>query len=145
MSAFDLSKKVAVVTGGNGGIGLGMAEALVEAGCAVHIWGRNAGKNEQALSRLRALGGRAEAAVCDVSEPKSVESAMGKALDAFGRVDGCFANAGSAAAADGPFSSARWRSGASCSRSTSTAPSSLFRRRRATWWAAASRATPAAA
>jgi NAD(P)-dependent dehydrogenase (short-subunit alcohol dehydrogenase family) len=94
MNAFDLSKKAAVITGGNSGIGLGMAEALVRAGCAVHIWGRNAARNEEAVGRLRALGGRAEAAACDVSDPKSVEAAFGKALDAFGRVDGCFANAG---------------------------------------------------
>ncbi len=91
---FDLTGKVAVVTGGNGGIGLGMAEALAGAGCAVHIWGRNQAKNERALERLRAKGGRAEAVLCDVSDAKSVEAAMAKALAAFGRVDGCFANAG---------------------------------------------------
>jgi len=93
MTAFDLRGKVAIVTGGNGGIGLGMAQALVEAGCAVHIWGRNAGKNARALEALRAKG-RAEATLCDVSDAKSVEAAMGKALETFGRVDGCFANAG---------------------------------------------------
>lgn len=91
---FDLAGRVAVVSGGNGGIGLGMAEALVEAGCAVHIWGRNAAKNERALARLRAKGGRAEAVLCDVADPGSVESAMASALKSFGRVDGCFANAG---------------------------------------------------
>ena len=94
MTAFDLRGKVAVVTGGNGGIGLGMAEALAEAGCAIHIWGRNAAKNEAAVERLRAGGGTAEAVVCDVSDASSVAAALGKALDRFGRVDGCFANAG---------------------------------------------------
>jgi len=94
MAIFDLSGKVAVVTGGNGGIGLGMAEAMAEAGCAVSIWGRNAEKNARAVSRLRDKGGRAEALVCDVSDQKSVDAAMKKTLDSFGRVDGCFANAG---------------------------------------------------
>ena len=94
MAIFDLSGKVAVVTGGNGGIGLGMAEAVAAAGCAVSIWGRNAEKNAKAVARLKAKGGRAEALVCDVSDAKSVEAAMKKTLDSFGRVDGCFANAG---------------------------------------------------
>jgi NAD(P)-dependent dehydrogenase (short-subunit alcohol dehydrogenase family) len=95
MTAFDLTGKVAVITGGNGGIGLGMAEGLVEAGCAVHIWGRNPEKNQQALQQLRAKkGGRAEALAVDISDQAAIEAAFGKTLDLFGRVDGCFANAG---------------------------------------------------
>ena len=94
MNRFDLSGKVAIVTGGNGGIGLGMAEALAEAGSAVSIWGRNAAKNEQAVKRLRERGGRAEAVICDVSDEKSIAAALTSTLDSFGRVDGCFANAG---------------------------------------------------
>jgi NAD(P)-dependent dehydrogenase (short-subunit alcohol dehydrogenase family) len=94
MSYFDLEGKVAVVTGGNGGIGLGMAEALGDAGCAVHVWARNAAKNEQAVAHLRGRSVRAEATVCDVSDAKSVAAALEKTLAVFGRVDGCFANAG---------------------------------------------------
>jgi NAD(P)-dependent dehydrogenase (short-subunit alcohol dehydrogenase family) len=91
---FDLTGRVAVVTGGNGGIGLGMASALAGAGCGVAIWARNAEKNARALQQLRALGGRAEAIACDVADASSIAAAMEKTLALFGRVDGCFANAG---------------------------------------------------
>ena len=94
MNPFDLTGKVAIVTGGNGGIGLGMAEALAEAGCAVSIWGRDAGKNARALQRLKATSGKADAVICDVGDGASIAAAMEKTLAAFGRVDGCFANAG---------------------------------------------------
>jgi NAD(P)-dependent dehydrogenase (short-subunit alcohol dehydrogenase family) len=95
MKAFDLSGKVAIVTGGNGGIGLGMAEGLVEAGCAVHIWGRNREKNEKALARLRAKKAcRVEALAVDVSDEKAIDDAVARTIELFGRVDGCFANAG---------------------------------------------------
>ena len=50
---FNLSGRVAIITGGNGGIGLGMAKALVRAGCSVSIWGRNAEKNSDALAELQ--------------------------------------------------------------------------------------------
>ena len=76
MSYFELKGKVAIVTGGNGGIGLGMADGLAAAGCAVHIWGRNAAKNEQAVGQLRRHGGRAESAICDVRDGKSIEAAF---------------------------------------------------------------------
>lgn len=94
MSIFDLSGRVAVVTGGNGGIGLGIAQALAAEGCAVSIWGRNAEKNAQALATITGKGGKAEARICDVTDAASVKAAMAATLDKFGRVDGCFANAG---------------------------------------------------
>jgi NAD(P)-dependent dehydrogenase (short-subunit alcohol dehydrogenase family) len=93
-SDFNLSGKVAVITGGNGGIGLGMAEALVRAGCTVSIWGRNADKNRQAAARLTGIGGRVEARVCDVTDRAAIETAFAATVETFGRVDGCFANAG---------------------------------------------------
>ena len=52
MSIFDLSGRVAVITGGNGGIGLGIAQALAAAGCNVSIWGRNADKNKSAAATM---------------------------------------------------------------------------------------------
>ena len=94
MSIFDLNGRVAVVTGGNGGIGLGIAQALAAAGCTVSIWGRNPEKNRQALASITDAGGKGDALVCDVTDAASVTAAMKATLDRFGRVDGCFANAG---------------------------------------------------
>lgn len=94
MGIFDLDGRVAVVTGGNGGIGLGIAQALADAGAAVSIWGRNAEKNAQAAAMITGSGGKVATRVCDVTDAASVKAAMAATLDAFGRVDGCFANAG---------------------------------------------------
>ncbi|MGM0585067.1 MAG: SDR family NAD(P)-dependent oxidoreductase [Pseudomonadota bacterium] len=92
---FDLSGKTAVVTGGNGGIGLGMARTLVQCGCDVAIWGRNPEKNEKARADAAALeGGRVEVFGVDVTDDGSIERAMADTLSRFGRVDGMFANAG---------------------------------------------------
>src|SRR5712664_2112076 len=91
---FDLSGRVAIITGGNGGIGLGIAQALAAAGCNVSIWGRNADKNKNAAATMADCSGKADTRVCDVTDPASVKSAMAATLERFGRVDGCFANAG---------------------------------------------------
>ena len=91
---FDLTGKVALVTGGNGGIGLGMAEGLARAGASVAIWGSNPDKNRIAEERLRAHGGRVLAQTCDVADETQVEARMAEVVDTFGRLDGCFANAG---------------------------------------------------
>ena len=95
MGDFDLTGRVAIITGGNGGIGLGMADALARAGCAISIWGRNAEKNARASARLRAHGGAVETRLCDVSDRKAVEASFAATLAEFGRIDACFANAGS--------------------------------------------------
>ena len=102
-SDFDLTGRVAIVTGGNGGIGLGMAKALARAGCAVSIWGRNPEKNWVALGELRKCGERVEARTCDVTDREAIESAFSETLEAIGRVDGCFANAGMGSSGRQPF------------------------------------------
>jgi NAD(P)-dependent dehydrogenase (short-subunit alcohol dehydrogenase family) len=94
MSIFDLSGRVAIVTGGNGGIGLGIAQALATAGCNVSIWGRNADKTMSAAATMADSAGKVDTQVCDVTDTASVKAAMDATLQKFGRVDGCFANAG---------------------------------------------------
>ena len=95
MDMFDLSGRVAVITGGNSGIGLSMARGLVKAGANVAIWARNAEKNAAAVKELDALGsGKAAAFACDVASEPDIEAAMDKTLSEFGRVDVAFANAG---------------------------------------------------
>ena len=90
----DLSGKVFVITGGNGGIGLGMAEGIVMAGGSVAIWGRKEAKNTEAVAALEALGGTARSYVCDVADEEAVVETMNRSREDFGRLDGCFANAG---------------------------------------------------
>jgi NAD(P)-dependent dehydrogenase (short-subunit alcohol dehydrogenase family) len=103
MNIFDLSGRVAVIIGGNGGIGLGIAQALALSGCDVSIWGRNAEKNKSAAATMLAGPGKVDTRVCDVSDAASVNDAMKATLDAFGRVDGCFANAGIGGGGRRPF------------------------------------------
>ena len=93
-SKFNLNGKVALVTGGNGGIGLGMAEALAEAGADVCIWGRNAEKNNAAADRLKPYGQKVLALECDVSDPTQIAENFTKTIEAMGKLNACFANAG---------------------------------------------------
>lgn len=95
MNLFDLSGRVAVITGGNGGLGLGMARGLVKAGANVAIWARNEAKNNAAFEELGEIGGgRVLTQLCDVARESDIEEAMRATLDVFGRVDVAFANAG---------------------------------------------------
>ena len=91
---FDLSNHVALVTGGNGGLGLAMAKGLAKAGADIAIWGRDQAKNEVAVDELRQLGAKTEAFVCDVTNPEACQASFAATLEKFGKVDSCFANAG---------------------------------------------------
>lgn len=97
MSINDLSGQVAVVTGGNGGIGLGMAEGCARAGASVAIWARNAAKSADAVDQLRRHGVEAVAITCDVSDEASIAQAASETMASLGRIDICVANAGTEA------------------------------------------------
>ena len=103
---FDLTGKSAVITGGNGGnggIGVAISKALVNAGCGVSIWGRNQDKTARAEQELLAMGGRVHSAICDVTDRSAVENAFEQAVEKFGFINGCFANAGIGGADRGSF------------------------------------------
>lgn len=93
-SLFDLTGKVALVTGGNNGIGLGMADGLAAHGATVVIWGTNADRNAEAAERLRAHGGQVRAAQVDVADEAAVIAGVAAILEEFGRLDQAIANAG---------------------------------------------------
>ena len=94
MRLFDLSGKVAVVTGGNGGIGFGMARGLAEAGSAVVVAGRNAEKSARAVKELQALGAKAVAMEVDVADEASVIALVKGTAGELGRLDILVNNAG---------------------------------------------------
>ena len=91
MDLFDLSNKVAIVTGGNGGIGLGMARGLAAAGATLAVVGRNAEKNQIAVSEL---GGNARAFVADVTNAAEVDEMVSEVIKSFGGIDILINNAG---------------------------------------------------
>ena len=94
---FDLTGRGVVVTGGNGGIGYGMARALLASGAGVAIWGSNPEKTERARASLAQEcgdAGRVHAFVCDVGDEAQVDRSFDASVQALGRVDSCFANAG---------------------------------------------------
>jgi NAD(P)-dependent dehydrogenase (short-subunit alcohol dehydrogenase family) len=91
---FDLTGKVGLVTGGNGGIGLGMAEGLAAAGAKVAIWGQNPEKNARAEEALKAHGGEVLVQKVDVADEAAIVAGVAEVLKTFGRLDFVAANAG---------------------------------------------------
>jgi 2-dehydro-3-deoxy-D-gluconate 5-dehydrogenase len=95
VNLFDLTGKVAIVTGGNGGIGLGMAQGLAQAGAKIAVVGRNAEKSAAAAKQL-ADEAKVETLVvtADLAQADQVERVAAEVLDRFGRIDILFNNAG---------------------------------------------------
>jgi NAD(P)-dependent dehydrogenase (short-subunit alcohol dehydrogenase family) len=91
---FDVTGKVAVVTGGATGIGFAIASALAANGARVAVWGVDAAQNVEARRRFGELNGDVIVLECDVAREDDVTSAMGRTLDRYGRVDAGFAVAG---------------------------------------------------
>ncbi|MCE7929243.1 MAG: SDR family oxidoreductase [Dehalococcoidia bacterium] len=94
MNLFDLSGEVAFITGGNGGIGRGIALGLASAGADIAIAARDSSKSQSVRAEVEALGRRAVAVDCDVTSRTSIDGAVKAALDAFGKISVVVNNAG---------------------------------------------------
>ena len=94
MDLFDLSGKTAVITGGNGGIGLATATGMAEAGASIVVAGRNGEKNANAVSALMEIGAAAASFEVDVTDEGACVAMMAFAKDRFGRIDILVNNAG---------------------------------------------------
>jgi 2-deoxy-D-gluconate 3-dehydrogenase len=93
-SPFDLTGRVAIITGGNGGIGLGMARGLAQAGAAVAIVGRDAAKSNAVVTELMQGGVNAISVVADVTDKVAVDRMIARTQGEFGRIDILVNNAG---------------------------------------------------
>jgi len=98
---FDLTGRVAIVTGGNGGIGRGIALGLAEAGAAVAVWGRNDEKNQRVLSELKTIGVRSVALTVDMTNRAGLEAAVNKVESELGSVSILVNNAGNVSLSGG--------------------------------------------
>ncbi len=94
MALFDLGGRVAIVTGGNGGIGFGMAQGLAAAGAAIVVAGRDEAKSAAAVKTLSEAGAKAAAIAVDVTAAESCRALIAAAVKKFGRLDILVNNAG---------------------------------------------------
>jgi 2-deoxy-D-gluconate 3-dehydrogenase len=94
MKSFNLKGKVAIVTGGNGGIGLGMAHGLADAGADIAVVARNEEKSKAAVADLKARGVRAISVATDVTDKEAVSHMVERVKGEFGRIDILINNAG---------------------------------------------------
>ena len=94
MDLFNLDGKVAIVTGGNSGIGLGMAQGLAEAGATVALAARSLDKSKSEAANIEVAGGKAFAVECDVTDMESVEAMVKSVTDTAGGIDILVNNAG---------------------------------------------------
>ena len=94
MKLFDLTGKVAIITGGNGGIGLGMAKGLAQAGASIAVVGRNETKNATAVRNIKALGVDAIAVEADVCDSEAVDTMIATVVAQWGAINILVNNAG---------------------------------------------------
>ncbi len=94
MELFDLGGRVAIVTGGNGGIGLGMARGLARAGARIVVAGRDTAKNKRAVQDLLTIGAEVAAVEADVAQEAACRALVRETVERFGRVDILVNNAG---------------------------------------------------
>jgi len=93
VKCFDLTGKVAIITGGNGGLGLGIAKGLASEGCAVALVGRNQEKIDKAVAEMKEIGAKAIGVKADVSKEDDVNRMVAETVEQLGRVDILFNNA----------------------------------------------------
>jgi 2-deoxy-D-gluconate 3-dehydrogenase len=93
VKCFDLTGKVAIITGGNGGLGLGIAKGLASEGCAVALVGRNQEKIDKAVTEMKEIGATAIGVKADVSKEDDVNRMVAETVEQLGRVDILFNNA----------------------------------------------------